>query len=264
MYMRSSHCGTLEANPTRNHEVADSIPGLTRWVKDAALLPWAAVSVADLAWILHCCGCGIGSSYSSNETPRLGTTTCHKCGPKQQKNTHTHTDVCVCMCTRICACVCVYIYVHGYIYIYIFLYVCTRVLSPYICLHMYMCVHMYVCTHVCMCTRVYLCVCVCVWVGVCLHMNVSCKEILSFPHLPTYKCVYLFDEMEFNALIILRLMREERLITCKGPDRKYFKFVGSKVSVITTPVYASGTKSSHKQYADEHDKRTGISELDYQ
>lgn len=95
-------------------------------------------------------------------------------------------------------------------------------------------------------------------------MNVSCKEILSFPHLPTYKCVYLFDEMEFNALIILRLMREERLITCKGPDRKYFKFVGSKVSVITTPVYASGTKSSHKQYADEHDKRTGISELDYQ
>ena len=166
MYMRSSHCGTLEANPTRNHEVADSIPGLTRWVKDAALLPWAAVSVADLAWILHCCGCGIGSSYSSNETPRLGTTTCHKCGPKQQKNTHTHTDVCVCMCTRICACVCVYIYVHGYIYIYIFLYVCTRVLSPYICLHMYMCVHMYVCTHVCMCTRVYLCVCVRVFVCV--------------------------------------------------------------------------------------------------
>ena len=101
-------------------------------------------------------------------------------------------------------------------------------------------------------------------VGVCLHTNVSCKEILSFPHLPTYKCVYLFDEMEFNALIILRLMREERLITCKGPDRKYFKFVGSKVSVITTPVYASGTKTSHKQYADEHDKRAGISVLDYQ
>ena len=95
-------------------------------------------------------------------------------------------------------------------------------------------------------------------------MNVSCKEILSFPHLPTYKCVYLFDEMEFNALIILRLMREERLITCKGPDRKYFKFVGSKVSVITTPVYASGMKSSQKQYADEHDKRAGISVLDYQ
>ena len=28
---QSSHCGTLEMNPTRNHEVAGSIPGLTQW-----------------------------------------------------------------------------------------------------------------------------------------------------------------------------------------------------------------------------------------
>ena len=34
----SSHSGTVETNPTRNHEVAGSIPGLTQWVKDVELL----------------------------------------------------------------------------------------------------------------------------------------------------------------------------------------------------------------------------------
>ena len=35
---QSSHSGAEEMNLTSNHEVVGSIPGLTQWVKDLALL----------------------------------------------------------------------------------------------------------------------------------------------------------------------------------------------------------------------------------
>ena len=50
----SSHHGASEMNPTRNHEFVGSIPGLTQWVKDLALL-WA-----DVAQILRCRDYGVG------------------------------------------------------------------------------------------------------------------------------------------------------------------------------------------------------------
>ena len=44
---------------TSIHEVAGSLPSLTQWLKDLALLQ-AVAQVADVAWIWYCGGCGVG------------------------------------------------------------------------------------------------------------------------------------------------------------------------------------------------------------
>ena len=47
------------------------IPGLAQWVNDLAL-PQAAVKVKDVAWIWHCCSCGVGRQLQlrCNAQPR--------------------------------------------------------------------------------------------------------------------------------------------------------------------------------------------------
>ena len=61
-----------------------SIPGLTQWVNDLALLK-AMVYVIDAACIQCYHGCGVGHSCSSNWSPDPGTSICLRFGHKKKK-----------------------------------------------------------------------------------------------------------------------------------------------------------------------------------
>ena len=50
---RSSRCGTLEMNLTRNHEVASSIPGLAQWVGIQGGVGRRRSSDPTLLWLWH-------------------------------------------------------------------------------------------------------------------------------------------------------------------------------------------------------------------
>ena len=78
----SSHCDAVETNPTGNHEVACSIPGLPQrccrelW---CPLKSWLGSHVAVAVAV------AVAGSGSSDLTPSLGTSICCRCGPKKAK-----------------------------------------------------------------------------------------------------------------------------------------------------------------------------------
>ena len=79
MLSGSSCRGAVETNPSRNHEVSGSIPGLAPWVKDLALL-WlwrrlvATAPIWPLAWETPYAGAALKKekkkkSYQKEEFP---------------------------------------------------------------------------------------------------------------------------------------------------------------------------------------------------
>ena len=71
--------GQQVMNLTNIHEGGGLVSGLVLWVKDPA------AEVEDVAWIWHCCCCGIAGSCNSDSAPCLGTSICRRCGPKKKK-----------------------------------------------------------------------------------------------------------------------------------------------------------------------------------
>jgi len=77
-------------NPTRNHEVAGSIPALLRGLRIwccRELWCWLQMQLRSGVAV----ALALAGGYSSDLTPSLGTSMCHGSGPRKGKHTHTHT-----------------------------------------------------------------------------------------------------------------------------------------------------------------------------
>ena len=80
----SSHHGAVEMNPTRNDEVAGSIPGLAQWVKDLASAMRYGLGhkhSSDLALLWVWCRL---ATVAPVRTPSLGTSICRGYGSKKK------------------------------------------------------------------------------------------------------------------------------------------------------------------------------------
>ena len=77
----SSRCGSVLTNLTSIHEDTGSFPGLTHWLR----IP-GCHELWCCSQLQHGSRIAVAGSYSSDSTLSLGTSTCHKCGPKKTNN----------------------------------------------------------------------------------------------------------------------------------------------------------------------------------
>ena len=122
----SSCHGTAETNPTRNHEVAGSTPGLTQWVKGLSFRELWCRSQTRLGSGVAVALAQAGSN-SSDQTPSPRTSIYRGWGPKKDKKTkrkkkkkkrngslvqfyvvQKHPSGVASECTCRCVCVCVF------------------------------------------------------------------------------------------------------------------------------------------------------------
>ena len=77
-------------NPAGVYEDAGVIPGLAQWVQGSELWCWLPTQLGSGVAV----AVTLAGGCSSDSTPSLGTSICHRCGPKKRKqNKQTNKNV---------------------------------------------------------------------------------------------------------------------------------------------------------------------------